>query len=94
MSGQIRLTGTITIPENRQAELVPLLHEHTRLTRAEPGCIEFEARQDDTRHDIFHVRELFDNQEAFDKHQIRGSASAWGKASLGLPRDFTKTLIE
>lgn len=89
-AGRVRLTGTIIIPVDEQAQLVPLLDEHTRLTRQEPGCLEFSVEQDAERREVFHVRELFESEAAFAHHQARGGASPWGRQSGHLARDFEK----
>ncbi|MDY7105397.1 MAG: antibiotic biosynthesis monooxygenase [Actinomycetota bacterium] len=89
----VRLTGTITIPVGEQPGLRPLLDEHVRLTRDEPGCVEFEVVQDAERPDVFLVRELFLDESAFAFHQTRGAASPWGRASAHLQRDFTRTSV-
>jgi hypothetical protein len=39
MSGEVTLTGWIEIPAPERAAILPLLAEHVRLTREEPGCL-------------------------------------------------------
>ena len=41
MSGEVALNGWIAIPPAEQGRILPLLAEHLRLTRAEPGCLAF-----------------------------------------------------
>lgn len=91
--GNVRLTGTITIPVDQQAVLVPLLDEHVVLTRAEPGCLYFEVTQDAQTPEVFHVSELFTDEPAFAAHQANGAARPWGPASAGLARDFHKVTL-
>lgn len=91
--GQVRLTGTITIPQEKQTQLVPLLQEHIALTRQEPGCLHFDVTQDNTAPDVFHVAELFTDEAAFSAHQANGAARAWGPASADLERDFHKEVL-
>ena len=43
--GEIILTGFIEIPAPERAALLPLLDDHVRLTRAEPGCLAFEVAE-------------------------------------------------
>ncbi|MHA3913637.1 putative quinol monooxygenase [Halovulum sp. GXIMD14793] len=92
-TGQVRLTGTIIIPMEEQAQMQPLLDAHIRLTRQEPGCLLFEVTQDDADPAVFHVSELFEDQAAFDFHQTRGGASPWGQQSGHLVRDFKRELL-
>lgn len=91
--GNVRLTGTITIPLARQAALVPLLDEHIALTRAEPGCITFEVTQDPDTPEVFHVSELFTDEPAFAAHQANGAARPWGPASADLSRNFQRETL-
>lgn len=91
--GQVRLTGTITIPREQQAQLVPLLEEHIALTRQEPGCLHFDVTQDSSAPEVFHVAELFTDEAAFSAHQANGAARRWGPASANLARDFHKEVI-
>ena len=92
-AGNVRLTGTIKIPLDQQASLVPLLNEHIALTRAEPGCIYFDVTQDPDTPEVFHVSELFTDEAAFTAHQANGAARPWGPASAGLTRDFHKVTL-
>ena len=91
--GNVRLTGTITIPLDRQAVLVPLLDNHIALTRGEPGCIYFDVTQDPDTPEVFHVSELFTDETAFAAHQANGAARPWGPASADLVRDFHKVTL-
>ena len=91
--GMVTLTGTIIIPVERQAECLPLLDEHTHLTRQEPGCLKFDVTQDDSDPTLFHVDELFENESAFAHHQSAGAARPWGHASKNLARNFKKLIV-
>ena len=85
MSGAVALRGWVEVPPRELAELSPLLDEHVRLTRAEPGCLAFEVTPGDGRLD---VAERFRDRAAFDAHQRRTAASAWGAATRHLPRHY------
>ena len=84
----VRLTGQLvcSTAEQRRAveENLPL---HTRLTRAEPGCVSFEVTQ---THDplVWQVDELFSDAESFAAHQRRVADSAWGRATAGIERHY------
>lgn len=93
MTGQIQLTGTITIPLDAQAQLVPLLDDHIAQTRQEPGCLKFEVTQDAGDLALFHVNELFSDEASFAQHQTLGAARPWGTASADLVRDFQKVTL-
>jgi quinol monooxygenase YgiN len=86
--GEVTLTGCIDIPEAERQHLLPLLAEHVRLTRAEPGCLAFEVAETAPGSGRFAVAERFRDRAAFDAHQRRTAASAWGAASRHLARDY------
>ena len=92
-TGQIRLTGTITMPLSEQERCRPLLDQHVVLTRAEPGCLKFDVVQDPENPEAFNVSELFADADAFDHHQTRTGASEWGLQSKHLKRDFVKEAL-
>lgn len=91
--GMVLLTGKITIPQRLHDTLLPLLEEHTALTRKEPGCLRFTVTQDQSDPELFHVDECFIDEAAFAQHQAHGAARPWGPASVDLKRDFTKTTV-
>lgn len=89
MSGpQIRLTGHIDVPADRVAAIAAALPGHVLLTRAEPGCISFEVTPDADVPGRYRVAELFESRAAYDAHQARTAASAWGRISLDLERSY------
>jgi quinol monooxygenase YgiN len=92
-AGNVRLTGTITIPADQLEQLVPLLEQHIRLTRQEPGCLHFDVVQDAETPELFHVSELFTDEIAFAAHQADGAARPWGPASKDLTRNFHKETL-
>lgn len=49
----------------------------------------FEVTRNAAEPMVWDVRERFASQAAFDAHQARGAASAWGRESAGIRRDFT-----
>ena len=83
----IHLTGTLTCAPEQQQRVRDALPDHIALTRAEPGCLEFEVVE--TAPGVFAVSELFTTQAAFDAHQTRTRDSAWFAITQGMPRDFT-----
>jgi quinol monooxygenase YgiN len=85
---EITLTGFIEIPAGDRARLLPLLVEHIRLTRAEPGCLAFHVTETEPGSGRFAVAERFRDRATFDAHQARSSASPWGLASRHLKRDY------
>jgi quinol monooxygenase YgiN len=89
--GVIRLTGQLICADEGQATLVVThLLDHIRLTRAEPGCLSFEVRQSADPL-VWDVAEVFSNRAAFEAHQARAAASAWGQATKGIERHYVIT---
>ena len=87
----IRLTGTLTCTTEDDLKIVEAyLPEHTRLSRAEPGCLSFTVTQSDDPL-IWHLDETYTDQAAFEAHQTRNRASLWWQKSQGLIRDFQIT---
>ena len=82
----IHLTGTLSCAAGRQQAVRDALPDHLRLTRAEPGCLEFEVVE--TRPGSFSVSELFVDGAAFDAHQTRTRASDWHDVTRGMRRDY------
>ncbi len=85
---RIRLTGHIDVPPERLGEVTRALEEHIRLTRAEAGCELFDVRPVPGTPGRFTVEEIFRSRADFDAHQARAAASAWGRASAGLARQY------
>jgi quinol monooxygenase YgiN len=94
MTGNVELTGRITIPAAEQAEMVPLFEEHARLSRAEPGCLRFEIACEACDAEVFSVSELFVDEAAFEAHGERTRASEWGRRSAHLVREFKRSILE
>ena len=89
--GVIRLSGQLICADKGQTALVAAhLPEHIRLTRAEPGCISFEVRQSADAL-VWDVAEVFSSRAAFEAHQARTAASAWGQATKGIERQYVIT---
>ena len=87
----IRLTGTLNCTTEDDLKIVEAyLPEHTRLSRAEPGCLSFTVTQSDDPL-IWHLYETYTDQAAFEAHQTRNRASLWWQKSQHIKRDFHLT---
>ncbi|WP_244310958.1 putative quinol monooxygenase [Corynebacterium hindlerae] len=87
----IRLTGTLRCATKEDAQLVSnYLPAHVALTCAEPGCLMFEVTPTEDPL-VWQVREEFTDRDAFELHQRRVQASAWGKATSHIARDYHVT---
>lgn len=84
----IRLRGQLRCMTEDEAILVRShMHEHMRLTRAEPGCLTFEISASDDPL-TFEVMESFRDRAAFDAHQTRTRDSLWFEKTRHILRDF------
>ncbi|MDM7930669.1 antibiotic biosynthesis monooxygenase [Tabrizicola sp.] len=84
----IRVTGTLSCATLEEAAIVAaLLPEHIRLSRAEPGCLDFSVTPA-TAPLIWELDETFTDRAAFEAHQTRTRASEWFRATAHLARDF------
>lgn len=87
------LHGVLRCADTAQAEIVRRhLPEHIRLSRAEAGCLHFDVTQDADPL-VWTVSERFTTRAAFDAHQRRVKASAWGQATNGIMRSYEVTDI-
>ena len=86
--GIVRLTGLLQCADAAEAASVRAhLPEHVRLTRVEPGCLSFQITPTPDPL-IWQVDEAFADRAAFEAHQARTRASAWGQATAAIRRDF------
>jgi len=84
----ICLTGSMHVPAARRDAVIRALNEHTRRSRAEPGCLFFRVRLDPNRRDRLLVEEGFVNKAAFHAHQARLARTTWALVTRGLARDY------
>lgn len=84
----ITVSGRLICDSGQQADRVrEYLPDHIRLTRAEPGCEMFEVTETDDPL-IWHVKERFTDQAAFEDHQARTRNSEWARQTADIERDF------
>ena len=84
----IRLRGQLVCMSDAEAQAVQShLADHTRLTRAEPGCLTFDVSPTDDPM-VWEVMEAFRTRADFDAHQARTRASPWFAATRDILRDF------
>lgn len=82
LSGELRCRD-----DDQTARVRAHLPEHVALTRAEPGCLSFDV-EPAAEVGVWHVDERFIDEAAFDAHQRRVAASAWGAATAGIERQY------
>lgn len=85
---KVVLQGTIFVPETDLAAVVAALPLHAQLTRSEPGCMQFEVKQEPGEPNVFSVYEEFADRQAFEAHQLRSRASEWGEIAANVIRRY------
>lgn len=88
---KVVLKGHIVVPESDLAAVLAALPTHIELTLEEEGCLRFEVKQHPEAGDVFSVYEEFSDRVAFDAHQQRVRASAWGKITVNAERHYEVT---
>lgn len=84
----VTLSGELRCADDAEAARVRAhLPAHLALTRAEPGCLAFDVDPTDDPL-VWRVGERFVDEAAFDAHQRRVAASAWGTATAGIDRRY------
>ncbi|KGJ05336.1 Antibiotic biosynthesis monooxygenase [Paracoccus halophilus] len=87
-TGTVRVSGYLKCASEAEAEILRAhLPEHVRLTRAEPGCLSFEARATDDPM-VWRLDEEFTDAAAFKAHQARTRDSEWARVSAAIARDI------
>lgn len=88
-TSEVTLTGELRCRDEDQAARVrEHLPEHVALSRAEPGCLFFRV-EPASEPGVWHVNERFVDEAAFETHQRRIAASAWGAATADIERLYT-----
>lgn len=90
-AARILVRGFITMPRDQIATVMRHLDEHVRLTRAEAGCLKFNANQDGAHPERINVDEAFVDRAAFEAHQARTGKSVWADVTKGMLRTFDIT---
>ncbi len=86
--GKVVLSGFLKVPPSQHAETLAALELHIALTRKEPGCLKFEVETDNSDPNRLKVDEEFVDAAAFQLHQTRAQASAWGRFTSEFERDY------
>ncbi len=91
MSNNLIVTGSITCTLQELGMFAIIVTKHIALTRAEPGCIEFDIKQDAPGSCTFLIAERFVDRAAFESHTARTRASDWWGKTKHIPRDINIT---
>ncbi|WP_343115604.1 putative quinol monooxygenase [Ostreiculturibacter nitratireducens] len=86
---RVTVTGFLICRSLEEADrAASLLPEHTRLTRAEAGCLRFEVFRSMSDPCRFAVHQIFASPEDYDAHRERTRASVWAKGTKGIIREL------
>ncbi|KYZ85937.1 antibiotic biosynthesis monooxygenase [Alcanivorax sp. KX64203] len=85
---KVILKGYIVVPEPDLEAVKAELAEHIDATLREPGCLLFEVSQDASDRYRFNVHEIFSDNDAFERHQLRVRQSKWGEVSARAKRHY------
>lgn len=88
---KILLTGHMSCAAHEVEAVLSVMEEHIRLSRAEPGCLQFELWQDELTPTRFNVSEVFRDAAAFEAHQARTERSDWFRVTGHMARDFARS---
>ncbi|TQS72835.1 antibiotic biosynthesis monooxygenase [Rhodobacteraceae bacterium] len=84
----VHLFGQLKCTSEAQCAAVRVhLPTHISLSRAEPGCLNFEVIPGDDPM-IWLVRESFLDRPSFEAHQARMKGSAWAEATVDIEREY------
>lgn len=74
------VVGTIRIPRDNLEAARPIMKHMTDSSRAEVGCVEYGYAQDVLEPGLIHVKELWTDQAALDRHFASDHLTAWRAA--------------
>jgi quinol monooxygenase YgiN len=80
------IVGTIRLPVANLAAARPLMKRMVEASRAEEGCVEYGYAEDVFEPGLIHVKELWTEQAALDRHFASTHIAEWRAAwpSLGI----------
>lgn len=91
----INVLATYRVAAGNEERVAELLTEYIALTRAEPGCVTFNAHRSRDDQAVFVLYEQYEDQAAFDAHVASGHFNGLGvKHIRPLLADRTVALLE
>jgi quinol monooxygenase YgiN len=80
------IVGTVRLPAERLPEALPAMERMVKASRAEDGCLEYGYAEDILDPGLIHVKELWADQAALDRHFASAHIAAWRAVwpSLGI----------
>jgi len=80
------IIGTFRLPAHRLKAARPVMTRMIEASRAESGCIAYDYAEDVLEPGLIHVKELWTDQTALDRHFASAHIAAWRATwpSLGI----------
>lgn len=81
------IIGTVRLPARNLAAARPAMKRMVEMSRAEGGCIEYRYAEDVLDPGLIHIKEMWTDQAALDRHfasaHIREWRAAWPELGIG-----------
>jgi quinol monooxygenase YgiN len=78
------IVGTIRIPPEKLADARPFMRYMIECSRSEDGCVEYGYAEDVLDSSLIHVKELWRDQAALDRHFVSDHIADWRASWPGL----------
>ncbi|MDZ7282935.1 antibiotic biosynthesis monooxygenase [Sphingomonas sanguinis] len=81
------IVGTVRLPPENLNDARPVMRRMVEASRAEPGCLDYGYAEDVLDPGLIHVKELWIDQGALDRHftapHIAEWRAAWSELGIG-----------
>lgn len=80
------IVGTVRLPPENLAAARPVMRRMVEASRAEPGCLDYGYAEDVLDPGLIHVKEVWADQAALDRHFAAPHLAEWRSAwpALGI----------
>lgn len=78
------IVGTVRLPAHTMAAGRSVMRRMAEASRAEPGCLEYSYAEDVFDPGLIHVKEMWEDQAALDRHFAAAHLAEWRAAWPGL----------
>jgi len=78
------IVGTIRLPPEKLAAARPFMRAMIEASRSEDGCVEYGYAEDVLDSGLIHVKEVWRDQAAFDRHFVSSHIADWRASWPGL----------
>lgn len=78
------IVGTVRLPPEKLPDARPIMRVMVECSRAEDGCVEYSYAEDVLDPGLIHVKEIWRDQAALDRHFTSGHIDDWRASWPGL----------